>query len=504
MLNIICGSKKLDILMLPPNNKDMPKKEDKDKIAIIGGGLTGLTVAYILSKRGYCVRLFESEARIGGMIKGVREFSNPGDSVSAGSDFRNYDPNGRDSSKTVTVGSVSDSFDPGYTDDIYHHLFTGDNYLLQLLEDLDLKSRLHWETAANALMYENRFYPFSTPLDLLSFKPIPFSQRLRTGISVLKASRLKNWQTLENKLASDWIKKNCGEKAWQILWRPLLHSKFGTDAADISSVWIWNKFKLRGSSRKGSKEKLGYIEGGFQQIADRLEAKITAYGGQINTCSQVTEILPYESLSKKTQFKIKTGDEIYPLFFDQIICTIAAKPFLELASDLIDSVEYLEKLSDIEYKANLCLSVIYEKPLSPWYWTTICDDLPFVVTVAQDNLSQSSLKDGHLVYLSRYIGTEEALWRESDQEITDKFIQAAAAAFPGAADNKVLFSRLVRTRYSQPVIKRRYSEKMPTIKTPVSGLWLAGMAQIYPEDRGMNYAVRLAKEVAAAAVGVEK
>ncbi|HHU07434.1 MAG TPA: FAD-dependent oxidoreductase [Clostridiaceae bacterium] len=523
--------------------------KEKQRIGIIGGGLTGLTSAYRLSKLGFDVCLFEADASIGGMIKGVSELLNSGsaDTCSSGSDnsdHRNYtygnsDPRNSNSVSTDPCRSGSGNFDPcgsnqssletcdsnpssfypnnaapggsdthslglGYVDDIYHHLFTSDNYLLQLLEELGLKQHLRWQTAANALMHDGILYPFSTPLDLLRFKPIPFFQRLRTGLAVLKASRLKNWQPLENELASEWIRKNCGEEAWQTLWLPLLRSKFGSNEADVSAVWIWNKFKLRGSSREGSKEKLGYIEGGFQQIADRLKEEITAKGGQIHTCRQVTKIVPHESSAGKRQFGIETKQGTYSPPFDQIICTIAAEPFLEIASKLIDSVEYRRKLVDLEYKANICLSVIYEKSLSPWYWTTICDDLPFVVAVEQDNLRPGQLDKGCLVYFSRYVGIEEELWQESDQDITDKFVRAAADAFPGVANNKIITSRLVRTRYSQPVIKRHYSNKMPIMKTPVSGLWLAGMAQIYPEDRGMNYAVRLAEEVTTAVIGVGK
>jgi protoporphyrinogen oxidase len=486
----------------------MPTREEKQKIAIIGGGLTGLVAGYRLSESGFNVHIFEAETDLGGMIRGIKIFPDhvTVDSIKddlGSSDPTDYGPGSSDSIKDDLGSSDANNSDLGYIDNIYHHLFTSDSYLLQLLDDLELKSRLQWKTAANALMYEYKLYPFSTPLDLLNFKPLPFSQRLRTGFSVLKASRLKNWQPLEDELASDWLRRNCGEEAWRILWRPLLRSKFGSDAADISAVWIWNKFKLRGSSREGSKEKLGYLEGGFQQIADRLMEKITENGGQVKPGQRVTKIVRHNFLDGRSQFRVRTETETCAHSFDQIICTMAAEPFLQIASDLIDSSEYLDKLSCSEYKANLCLSVVYEKPLSPWYWTTICDDLPFVVAVEQDNLSRNPLKDGYLIYLSGYLGVEEEIWQKSDRDITNEFIRAAAKAFPGAKNNKVLASRLVRTRYSQPVIKRHYSKNMPEIKTPVPGLWLAGMAQIYPEDRGMNYALRLAEDVAAAVMGGE-
>ena len=146
----------------------------KSRIAIIGGGLTGLTAAYRLSRCGYEVHLFEADSRPGGMIAGEKMPS-------------------------------------GYLDDIYHHLFTSDHYLLELLQELGLTENLLWTTANNALLSEQQLYSFASALDLLRFRPLPFLQRLRTGLSVLRAARLKDWSALEGELASEWIIKLCRE-----------------------------------------------------------------------------------------------------------------------------------------------------------------------------------------------------------------------------------------------------------------------------------------------------
>lgn len=437
----------------------MDKKKENLKIAIIGGGLTGLTAAFKLSQFNYDVHLFESDDRVGGMIKGV---------------------------------ALAQSGQ--YIDDIYHHLFTSDKYLLSLLKELGLDFDLSWQKAKNALLYQQNLYPFSTPFDLLNFKPIPFRQRLRTGLAVLKASRLKNWQKLEKELASDWLSQNCGQKSWSLLWQPLLASKFGPDFEQISAVWIWNKFKLRGSSRDGANEKLGYLKGGFQRLVNKLEETIKNRGVKINTNRHVTRIFTSSGENERAKYKIEDQQEVYPLEFDHVIATVAAEEFLIMAEQLINNDQYKRKLAQVKYKANLCLALVYEKTLSPWYWTTICDDLPFVVAVEQDNLYSAGQEEGSLVYFSRYLDQSDQLWQKTDEEILAVFKKAAAVAFPLAKDNKVISSRLTKTRYSQPVIERNYSKMIPEIKTPAPGLWLAGMAQIYPEDRGMNYAVRLAEE----------
>jgi hypothetical protein len=53
---------------------------------------------------------------------------------------------------------------------------------------------------------------------------------------------------------------------------------------------------------------------------------------------------------------------------------------------------------------------------------------------------------------------------------------------------------------AQPVIRRHYRDDLPDHRTPVAGLYLANMQQIYPEDRGQNYSIRMGDQVAKMAV----
>ena len=55
---------------------------------------------------------------------------------------------------------------------------------------------------------------------------------------------------------------------------------------------------------------------------------------------------------------------------------------------------------------------------------------------------------------------------------------------------------LWKEAYSQPIITKKYSNKIPEYQSPIDGLYVSCMAQIYPEDRGTNYAVKYGKMVA--------
>jgi hypothetical protein len=69
--------------------------------------------------------------------------------------------------------------------------------------------------------------------------------------------------------------------------------------------------------------------------------------------------------------------------------------------------------------------------------------------------------------------------------------------FPGFERRWILGHHVWTARYAQPVTERNYSRYVPGHETPLANFTIATMAQIYPEDRGTNYAVRDGRAVAA-------
>lgn len=438
----------------------------KKRICIVGAGLTGLTAAYRLACAGYSVLVLESMLESGGLLS----------SFKLGNEQIEY---------------------------IYHHAFTSDDYLTGLCRELGLEDQLFWYSVGEAIYAGSRLYSFSTPLDLLRFREIPFIQRFRTGLAILRAGKLQEWKVLEELTASDWLRQAGGEKAFSRLWQPLLRSKFDNDANEISAVWIWNKFKLRGSSRSGAarRSRLGYMKGGFATLTRSLEKAITGMGGEIlfgHTAMNIKKILRESKAPVYNISCILDNCTTRILKADAVITTVSCRQFANLSAGLKLPQSYMHKLKNIRYKADLCLIMRLNHSLSPYYWTTVCEDMPFVVVVEHTNLTGSAPYGGSVIYLSRYLDVGDSLWIKSDGEIFRLFSKALAAMYPDFSVASVIDWRLRRTRYAQPVIERGYTADMPGIDTPESGVKLAGMAQIYPEDRGMNYAIRLAGQAAEA------
>lgn len=441
----------------------MPLDAQKQTVCIIGAGLTGLVSACSLLSSGYDVILLESALKPGGMVSSFQ------------------------------MGS-------GRIEYIYHHVFTHDDYLISLLSALGLQDQLKWYRPNEALYAKRRLFPFSTPLDLLRFPLIPLTQRLRTGLSVLKAGRLSDFAPLEGETAAQWLRRNGGPDAYEQIWHPLLRSKFDSDADQVSAVWIWNKFKLRGHSREkdAGSEKLGYLDGSFGRLIDALVSFVEEKGGRLLTGHTVMNICEAEESEKFYVSCILENCRTVLIESDAVVATVSARQFASLSTGLNWPDVFLKKLNQLRYKGDFCLILRLKNSLSPYYWTTICDDLPFVLVVEHTNLVEPQTYGGHVVYLSRYLDLADPMWTQPDGDIFRQFVSGLKELYPHFHPSDIIDWRLRRTPYAQPVIGCHYKDQMPPLNTPIPRVKLAGVAQIYPEDRGMNYAVRLGLQAAEA------
>ena len=418
-------------------------------VAVIGAGFCGLAAAYELGKHGIRVTVLERDVEIGGL---------------AGS-FR--------------VDGVR-------LEKFYHHWFTNDIHVMQLIQELGKQDQVLLRSTRTGMYYANNFFRLSTPLDLLRFSPLPFVDRVRLGLLALRARRVKDWRELENKTAADWLREIGGDRVYKVVWEPLLRGKFGEVAEDVSAVWFWNKLKLRGGSRgKGGEEQLAYYRGGFTAFADTLAEAIRAQGGAIRTGAPVTHL----EVETGRVVGVVAGGETTPA--DAVIAT----PALPIIADLIEKhvcPNYVEELRRIRYLANLCVVLELDRSLSDTYWLNVNDPgFPFVGVIEHTNFEPPSTYAGrHIVYLSKYLPETDALYHQADAEVIEYTVLHLARMFPDFKQDWLLGTHVWRALYSQPIVERNYSLLVPPADTPIVGMHIASMAQVYPEDRGTNYAVR--------------
>jgi protoporphyrinogen oxidase len=336
------------------------------------------------------------------------------------------------------------------------------------------------------MYYAHKFFRLSTPKDVLQFKPLSLLNRIRLGYVALAARRVKHWKLLEKQTAKEWLLRSCGKQVYRVVWEPLLIGKFGEFADEVSAVWFWNKLKLRGGSRSdGGKEVLAYYKGGFAALADQTVDAIRDKGGIVEFQQGATGL----RLENGRAVGVETADGFVPA--DAVLMTIP----LPIVADLLQPhlpADYVARLRKIRYLSNVCVVLELTHSLSSIYWLNVNDpSFPFVAVIEHTNFEPTSSYEGrHIVYLSKYLPPSAALYKATDEEVTEIALKALESMFPDFDRNWVSGSHLWRADYSQPIIERNYSELIPDTQAPIDNIFISTMAQVYPEDRGTNYAVR--------------
>ena len=418
-------------------------------IAIIGGGFAGLSAAYELGLHGIPCVVYERDADVGGL---------------AGS----FSVNGSDLEK------------------FYHHWFVSDEHVMSLVRELGLADRIVHHASRTGMYYANRHYRLSTPMDLLRFDALSWLDRIRLGIMTLRARRVADWHALEDRTATEWVRGLGGQRVYDVVWEPLLRGKFGEAADDVSAVWLWNKLKLRGGSRRtDGAEELDYLRGGFAGLARALADRIEADGGHIETGTAVEGI---EQTDGAVEAVVTSGGT-QPVA--GVLATTALPEIADVVRDLV-APDVVSDLERIRYLGNVCVMLELDRSLSETYWLNVNDlSFPFVGVIEHTNMEPTSAYGGrHIVYLSRYLPESDPLYAMADEEMTEFSLEHLRRMFPDLRPEWVLDSHVWRARYSQPIVERHYSGLIDRIEVPLSGFDIATMAQIYPEDRGTNYAVR--------------
>ena len=425
-------------------------------VVIVGAGFTGLTAAYVLAKQGRRVQVIEADSTPGGLAR-IFEFD-----------------------------------DGVRVEKFYHHWFNNDVFVPELVRELGLEGDVILLPTRTGMYFNGRMWKLSTPLDLLRFKALSFIDRIRLGLLVFQVRKIKDWKTIEHLSIREWLEGMCGKSVYKVVWEPLINSKFSVYAEAVNAVWMWKKLVLRGSTRndKGGEE-LAYFKGGFGRLAEALVTGIRAHGGEVTFNSAV-------------QGLVTEGKQITAVTTEQ--GTVQGNKFLftpsfPLIADMFKGVvedQWLTKLRRVKYLGNMCLVLRLKHSLSNTYWLNVNDPgFPFVGVIEHTNFdTPENYKGTHIAYLSRYLATEDPVWEYSDEQYLEFALTHLKRMFPKFEKDWVVDYKVWRSEYAQPVTERNYSEYVPDASTPFDNALISTMAQIYPEDRGTNYAIREGRLIA--------
>ncbi len=433
------------------------------KAIVIGGGVAGMTSAYRLMQQGHEVDLYEASPYLGGL---VRTFEVGGSRLEA----------------------------------YYHHIFSTDTTIIRLIEELGLGGDLQWIESKVGWYDKGKIYDFVTPLDLLRFGPVSLLDRVRLGLMAVRLRGRDDWAEFEQITAKDWIEKNVSKGAFAGMWGPMLYGKFGEAYDRVAMAWLWSKIHLRFASRKGGasqKEHLGYLRGSFHGYIDELDRRMRAGGVRVHTGVPVERIT---AENKRATGIVLGGDSGTHIAADAVIAAVPSVLFKKMAPPL--NGDYNRRLDAVKWQGALCMVVTMNQPLSDIYWMNIGDrSMPFLAPVEHTNFIPPDQYEGNrILYISNYLAQDHDYFKLSDDELWALYEPALKKINPAFSSDWITGRWVFRAPFAQPIITCNYSNDRPDHRTPVEGLYLETMTQIYPEDRGQNYSIRMGEDVATMAI----
>ncbi len=429
---------------------------DSRNIAIIGGGLAGLSAAYDLVNSGFKVALFEQDKAFGGLAS------------------------------TFTAGDVE-------IERFYHFICKSDSHLIRLIEELGIESKLHWHRTHTGFFYNGRLYPFGRPLDLLRFAPVPFTQRIRFGIHVLWSRYRSKWRELDHIEAVPWLIRNIGKQAYDVIWHPLLKVKFGKRYREISAAWVWHRIWRVANSREKllGPEAFGYLEHGSKMLTDALVDYLKAHpNAELYPHTRVIKIVR----SEKRVEGVLVDQELIP--FDAVLSTVP----LPVLSNLVgDSDEpYFRKIGQIEYIGVVCAVFVLDRRFSRNFWLNTYDPrISFNGIIELTNLNRTiGGDDFHVVYVPFYISTDSERYLRNDEDLFDEYIKMLHVINPEFDGKWIKEGRIFRAKYAQAICHTDFASQIPGTRSPIRGLYVTDSTQFYPEDRSLSAAVKQGRLVA--------
>lgn len=420
-------------------------------VGIIGAGVTGLTAAYELCKRGHRVTVYEAQEVVGGLSSGFRV--------------------------------------PGWDwtlDRFYRHVFAGDRAIIALARELGV--RLRFSRPVTSVWVNGRPYPYDSPRTVAFYPNLPLYLNLWAGAVVAYLRYLvRDGTRLERVTAHDWLRRTMGRRAYRELWEPLLRGKFKERFDQVNMAWFWARIVAR-------TPRLGYFEGGFQAFVERLAEMVRRWGGEVHLSTPIARVAP-----RGGQLAVVAADG-REMAFDRVLATVSPSGLLGLVPSLPD--DYARGLSSLDSTGAVTLILALDRSVlsDGTYWLNLPGgEFPCLSMVEHTNYQDRSHYGGDVIlYLGDYLPPDAPEMQMTPPQLYALYRTALLKVCPGFDDSWVRGMWAFSAGYAQPIPGVNHSQRLPRLKTPLPGLYWASMHHVYPWDRGTNYAVELGQRVAGA------
>lgn len=424
-------------------------------IAIIGGGILGVTLAYRLAEAGADVTIYERGQSIGGLAS-----------------FMLYNET--------------------RIDRFYHTILSSDLSMQTLIRESDVADRLHFTETKQAFYDGGRLYSFNTPIELMTYPPLHLIQRIRLALQIVAAQFERDAHKMDQLPVEQWLMRVSGRGVWQKVWKPMLRAKFDSEAVNVPATYIWSRLRRMMSTRRGvtSKEMMCYLEGGYFTLVEAIAHCAESRGVRLHTGVAVEEVV----IEAGKVVGLRTAEGVQP--YDVVISTLPSPLLAQIIPAAPQS--FRDLLTKQEYLGVICPLLILKQRLTPYYVLNITDEtIPFTAVVETTNLiDPAHVGDYHLVYLPKYIAPNSPLIDWSDEKIQTEWMQHFTRMFPDFDTSQIEAFIVQRARYVEPLRPIGTTGEIPTIQTPVAGLYMGNTVMVYPELNNGESVTQLAGRVA--------
>ncbi len=437
------------------------------KVAIIGGGAAGLAAAYDLAKANHDVTIYEAGAEVGGLAAGFK-----------------------------------DERWEWSAEKFYHHWFATDRDVLDLIAEIGCADKVLFPYPTTSLWTPKGNIPIdrkvvdnpflSRVVNVLGITALPLLARLRFGAVGLALTFIRDGTYLEKHTADAWLRRAVGRRVHELIWRPLLIGKFGPMYDQVNMAWFWARAYKRTA-------RLGTYVGGFQAMLEDLAGAVRRAGGVIRLNTRIERIA-----QSGPEGWIVSANGLAE-HVDAVLATTSPRTLLELVPGLPDS--YAALLRDLKSMGAVALILALDRQLMTdgTYWLNLpakspdkrANPFPFLALVEHTNyLSPEHFGGDHIVYLGDYLPPDHEYFAMTEDELAERFLPSLTQVNPEFSPSWIRKRWLFRAPYAQPVPLVNQSQRLPAIRTPLPGLYFASMSQVYPWDRGTNYAVEMGRRTA--------
>lgn len=423
------------------------------KVAVVGGGILGMTTALRIAERGYQVELFDAAPELGGLAR-AWEIDN------------------------ITW------------DKFYHVVLLSDTYTRKIISEIGLENEFNWVETKTGFYSGGKLYSMSNLVEFFKFPPINLIDKFRLGFTIFAASRIKNWKKLEQILVEKWLTKFSGKRTFNKIWLPLLKAKLGDSYKETAASFIWATIQRMYAARRTGlkKEMFGYVEGGYDTILNAFEKHIQDKNIAIHKGHKAEVIQKSEN---GVSLKFANGKT---RAFDKVVMTTPSPIITKTVVGLSESE--ISKFNSTEYLGVVCTSLLLKNPISPYYVTNITDDVaPFTGIIEMSALVDKKNFNGYsLIYLPKYVKASDPFYAQTDQEIEKNFIDTLKKMYPQITDDEVVAAKTARTPFVFALPKIGYSETLSPMKTSIPGLFCINSSYITNATLNVNDTIKLAEE----------